>query len=132
MQFVFAHPDRGVRADRHEAKVCGNIFGGDSVDVSDTHDLGIAAHKVEGAAIHIDRPYRGVWRLKSESEGDRSPSTAQIKQVSTGWRRGSVVEQDLGARINALGRKDAIGRNQFSGLAGQSNVNLAEFEFTLG
>ena len=92
VQFVFAHPDRGVRADRHEAQVCGNIFGGDGVDVSDAHDFGITAHKVEGAAIHIDRPYRGVWRLNSESEGDRSPSTAQIEQVSTGWRRGAVSQ----------------------------------------
>ena len=92
VQFVFAHPDRWVGANRHEAELCGNIPGGDSVDVSNPHEFGIAANQVEGATIHIHGPYRGTGGLNSESEGDRSPSTPEIEQISTGRCRGSMSE----------------------------------------
>ena len=73
--------------------------------------LGVAGGQGQRALIDIDRQDRGPGGGLGQGQRDRSPAAAQVEEgPGLGWI-GDVVEEDLGALVEAVGAEDARGRD---------------------
>lgn len=132
VELVLAHPDRRVRADRHELDGAGNIFGSARVDIVQAERLGVAAHKVKGSLVDVHRPHRGTRGLEGEAESYRPPPASEVEEVAARRGRRGVGEKHLGSGVDAVRAEDAARRRERVWHAEEGHLDGTELERTCG
>lgn len=107
VQFVLAHADRRIGADRAECHVTGNIVRGDGVDIDEPERRSVAPHQVQRPFVDIDRPDGGMRGREGHRQRDRTPPAAEVEKIAPRGHGRHAGEKNGSSGIQTIRAEDA-------------------------
>jgi hypothetical protein len=110
---VLANPDRRIRPNAGKTYVAPHVIWRTHSDIFKAQFLAILLAELTRPTVHVNGPYRRLWRSHGHGDGNWPVSTTEIEEMSLPGRRGNGIEQNLCAEIETVTGKHASIGHEF-------------------
>lgn len=121
VQFGLPDPDRRIAPDEVETEIRVDVGGVGDLQIGERQSSGIAFGQFARPRVHVDGDHPSLRSAAGQGQRDRPGSAPEVEEHSIGRRRGSVGEKELGSRVEAAVREDAVVGVELEGVVGKDH-----------